>query len=158
MIQRQAHIYRKPQSDSQVAILRYMDMFSPPRHRLTRLDCKSKEKKIHRTVYRYSPPNRIAITWNMHIGNIRTTHKYTKSGVGSVYSTNSAKTAMAEISHWDVDLDSVVLVNKKAFSWNIVAEPSLSKKLSTDILFVLPLFFDGFKGFFQLYKQHYIRI
>ena len=100
------------------------------------LDCsKPKGKKINRTVYRYSPLNRIATTWDTHIGNINATHRYTKSGVGGVYGANSAKTAMAEISHWGVDPDNVVLVSKKVSLKNVLdlTDPKVRDQLGVDL-------------------------
>ena len=100
------------------------------------LDCsKPKGKKINRTVYRYSPFNRIATTWDTHIGNINATHRYTKSGVGGVYGANSAKTAMAEISHWGVDPDNVVLVSKKVSLKNVLdlTDPKVRDQLGVDL-------------------------
>lgn len=77
------------------------------------LDCLPKGKKINRKVYRYTKPAYKSTTWDVHAGNLGSTHRYTKKGVGGVYGANSSKTALAEIEHWGVDPNDVELVSKK---------------------------------------------
>mgnify|MGYP003609570267 CR=1 FL=1 len=84
------------------------------------LECKPKGKKINRTVYRYTKPEYKSTTWDVHSGNIGSTHRYTKKGIGGVYGANSSKTAMAEISHWGVEPNGVELVNKKVSLNNVL--------------------------------------
>jgi RES domain-containing protein len=84
------------------------------------LDCLPKGKKIKRTVYRFSPPDRVSTTWDAHKWNVASNHRYTKSGVGGVYGANSPKTAMAEVGHYGIDPNSVELVSKKVQLNNVL--------------------------------------
>jgi RES domain-containing protein len=58
-------------------------------------------------------------TWTTHKWNVGARHRYTKKGVGGVYGANSAKTALAEITHYKSG-GGRVLVSKKAKLNNVL--------------------------------------
>ncbi|WP_448126372.1 RHS repeat-associated core domain-containing protein [Pseudomonas veronii] len=79
-----------------------------------------KGRKVNRTVYRFEEPGRIGTTWQAHKWNVESRHRYTARGLGGVYGANSRKTALGEVTHWDVDLSTRVLVSKKVQLNNVL--------------------------------------
>ncbi|NWB88969.1 RHS repeat-associated core domain-containing protein [Pseudomonas gingeri] len=77
-------------------------------------------RKVKRTVYRFEEPSRVSTTWTAHKWNVAATHRYTNAGLGGVYGANSRKTAMAEVTHWKVDLSTRILVSKKVQLDNVL--------------------------------------
>ncbi|MCU5771727.1 RES family NAD+ phosphorylase [Erwiniaceae bacterium BAC15a-03b] len=43
---------------------------------------------------------------------MKASHRYTDEGLGGLYGANSRKTALSEVTHWNVDLSSRVLISK----------------------------------------------
>ncbi|MFS2223464.1 RHS repeat-associated core domain-containing protein [Pantoea sp. B65] len=86
------------------------------------LKCSSapKGRKVNRTVYRFEEPDRMSTTWTTHKWNIKASHRYTDEGLGGVYGANSSKTALSEVTHWNVDLSSRVLISKKVQLNNVL--------------------------------------
>nr|WP_255350086.1 RES family NAD+ phosphorylase [Erwinia sp. 9145] len=79
-----------------------------------------KGRKVNRTVYRFEEPRRMSTTWTTHPGNIGSRHRYTDVGSGGVYGANSKKTALAEVTHWKVDLSTRELTSKKVQLNNVL--------------------------------------
>ncbi|MEN4890116.1 RES family NAD+ phosphorylase [Erwinia billingiae] len=79
-----------------------------------------KGRKVNRTVYRFEEPDRMSTTWTTHKWNIKASHRYTDEGLGGVYGANSRKTALSEVTHWDVDLSNRVLISKNVQLNNVL--------------------------------------
>ncbi|RON08075.1 type IV secretion protein Rhs [Pseudomonas brassicacearum] len=77
-------------------------------------------RKVSRTVYRFEEPGRISTTWQAHMWNVASRHRYTAKGLGGVYGANSRKTALGEVNHWGVALSKRVLVSKKVQLNNVL--------------------------------------
>ncbi|MBP8170781.1 MAG: RHS domain-containing protein [Pseudomonas sp.] len=92
-------------------------------------------RRVNRTVYRFEEPGRISTTWTAHKWNVASTHRYTKPGLGGVYGANSKKTAMAEVTHWKVDLSTRVLVSKKVSLNNVLdlTNPKVRSQLGVSL-------------------------
>ncbi len=94
-----------------------------------------KGKKINRTVFRFEQPDRISTTWSAHKYNIQSNHRYTKKGVGGVYGANSRKTALAEVNHYNIDLNKRDLVSKKVQLNNVLdlTDSNVRNQLGVDL-------------------------
>ncbi|WP_080062355.1 RHS repeat-associated core domain-containing protein [Serratia sp. FGI94] len=79
-----------------------------------------KGRKVNRTIYRFEEPDRINTTWTTHKWNIMASHRYTDEGLGGVYGANSRKTALSEVTHWNVDLSRRILISKKVQLNNVL--------------------------------------
>ncbi|SFP08126.1 RHS repeat-associated core domain-containing protein [Ectopseudomonas composti] len=92
-------------------------------------------RRVSRTVYRFEEPGRISTTWTAHKWSVASTQRYTKPGLGGVYGANSKKTAMAEVTHWKVDLSTRVLVSKKVSLNNVLdlTNPKVRSQLGVSL-------------------------
>ncbi|KVS67639.1 hypothetical protein WK41_21860 [Burkholderia cepacia] len=97
--------------------------------------CLPKGKKITMRAYRYERPDRIGTTWTTHPGNIASTHRYTKEGVGGVYGADSQATALAEVNHYKVDLSTRELVTKDVTLNNVLdlTDPKVREQLGVKL-------------------------
>lgn len=92
--------------------------------------CKPAGKKISMRAYRYEMPERFDTTWDAHEWNVAARHRYTKKGLGGVYGADSPATALAEVTHWDVDLSTRELISKDVMLNNVLdlTDPSVRKQ------------------------------
>jgi RHS repeat-associated protein len=92
--------------------------------------CKPAGKKISMRAYRYEMPERFDTTWDAHEWNVAARHRYTKKGLGGVYGADSPATALAEVTHWDVDLSTRELISKDVTLNNVLdlTDPSVRKQ------------------------------
>jgi len=70
-------------------------------------------RKFKRKIYRYEEKERLSYAWSPYPENIEASYRYTRPGTGGIYAANSAKTALAEVTYWKVDLNRRKLIKKR---------------------------------------------